>query len=262
MALLIRSNIYVSFGALVLYLYYALFLGVNFFLTTPLLIFSSTFIAYNALRLIGIKRDYNYEGEQRYWYKKNKLLMIGLTVISLCFIILGIIDLTFKQFQLLMAGFLFVLIYERLFFKHFSLRFLPYLKPFIIAIVWVITCVGLHIESLNSIFQLAVFDCFIFIFFLSLLYDYKDKEEDIKARVKNIIHFQNPKLLYSMMIVVSLVYIYFLFEKLNFPLLYCIPFLIVGPIAVNISKKTLFFNLVVDGLIIYKGLFGIYLLKN
>ena len=262
MTFLIRSNIYVSLAVATLYLYYGFLLEKDFFVSTPLFVFSGTFFAYNFLRLVAISRKDSEASELKEWYKKNRLWIALFSLFLIPLIIVGALDLSRLQSFFILTGFISVIFYERFFFKKVSLRTLPYIKPIIISIVWTLICVGLHIDEWGAKSLPVVIDSFFFILFLCLLFDYKDTESDKRSKIKSIIHFKNSKSLImfsSIFILTYCIYLAFFFQN-SFSIPYAMGFIVLTFLALKNLKHPMIFCFLVDGMIIYKALFGIYLL--
>lgn len=261
---LINSNIFVGFSITTLYIYYAAVLKTNIFLSTPLLIFGSTFLAYNFLRVIALYGTKALSCPLSIWYKKNKMIMALLALISFIFCIHGLFDLNSIQISILLSSGVLVLFYERIFVPAFSLRYLPYTKPIIISICWSLLTVGMHFTSLSFEFFIALFDCFFFITLLCLLFDFKDSDMDKLESIKSITHLKNDKLSVFFVLLHCTAYLAFLFYFFDFsnPLFYALGFLILISISLKSLKHPIIFSLITDGIILYKALLGIYLLQN
>lgn len=268
MAFLVKSNIYVSLASAALYLYYAILLKIDFFISTPVFIFSGTFFAYNFLRLISIFRKDKESIELGIWYRENKVSLILVSLLLLPALIYGVFDLTSTQLLFLSLSAACVLFYERFFFKNFSMRSVPFFKPIIIALTWTFICVGVHLESsIEMSAILALSDCFIFIFFLSLLFDYKDIDSDKRSHIKSVTHLKSTKSFSLFMGLLLTTYLLLLFTVFQFHtsnvvlfFIYALGFIVSTIISIRSLKKPILFCLITDGLILYKALFGIYLL--
>lgn len=260
MSFLIRSNFYVAFASGLLFLYYALYLGVDFFLSTPLLVMASTFLAYNGLRLVGIIRDFGIDSIKR--PTSNTVFVFAFSLVSILILGFSICNLTPSQILILFTATIVVALYERLFFNSFSLRRLPFLKPFLIGAIWSAVCVGLNYRSLTASFILCMIDCFVFISFLSILFDFKDKEYDRKIFLRGFAQALDRRSFSKLVGVLSLIYSIFVISYFHFDLIFTIPFLVVPFYALRLLDHSIGFNYLVDGLIIYRALFGIYLLQN
>lgn len=259
---LISSNIYVALAAASLYIYYAIVLGRDFFLTTPLLVFSATFIAYNFLRVISIYRVSIPQSPLSLWYKSYKSVLIIPHIVAVFLFILGMLDLNLIQICIIIITGAMVLFYERLFGNGWSLRVLPYMKPLVISLCWTLLTVGMHYELLNWQFTLSLIDCFLFISLLCLLFDLKDAEMDKLESIKSITHLKDQKLPFIFAIIHALVYIVFLNWSYHFSYQYLfgLGLLLLLLASLKTMKNPILFAFITDGAILYKALLGIYLL--
>lgn len=262
MGYLIKSNLYVSICCASLYTYYALLLKKDFFLTTPLLVFALTFLAYNFLRLVSIQRRDQSTQSLKRWYLKNKLSLILISLFLIPIVILGLLDLNNYQLLIIFAGFMFVILYERFFFKKYSLRTLPYLKPVIIAITWALVCVGLHIDKLTTEEIFIFIDAVFFIFILSLLFDYKDLEADRELMTKSILSLNSfiNRDIFFIGLALSYLIFFFFFITSDHWIIFSFGLLSLLILALRTTKKTILFCFIADGIVLYKALFGFNLL--
>jgi hypothetical protein len=204
---LVTSNLYIAICASSLYCYYGIKMQENFFLSTVALVFSGTFLSYHIVRIGPWLRGKNCSPLFPKWYKKNRLftfLSITLTILIAIFAITNL-----KKYQLLfmLFSFVVVLFYETIISTRLQLRRLPYTKPFIIALSWTLTCVGLHFDSFNSYFFLNAIDCFIFILLLCIPFDMKDREIDSKQGLKSFANQFEIKTLSCYLIILFAVYL-------------------------------------------------------
>ena len=110
-------------------------------------------------------------------------------IISLFFILYGLLNFNPAQYIVLFIILLLGGLYEKILFKSFALRELPYTKAIIIALTWSLTCTGL-IEHPSTT---AFIDCFLFIIFLSIPFDIKDIKQDTLDGIKTFATYSVSK---------------------------------------------------------------------
>lgn len=184
----IQSNLYISAAASLLYLYYALYLGVNFFLTTPLFVFSGTYLSYHLVRYIPFVQKQFVEDEFKQWYLKYHYFFILSIALNLIILIFTLKDLSNQQIGLMAITFVPVVLYEKILTRKFHLRKIHYLKPFVIALCWSLVCVGLHLQAPLYQYLLSLIECFLFISMLCIAFDLKDKQSDQLQQIITLAH--------------------------------------------------------------------------
>lgn len=259
MTFLVRSNLFVSLCAASLYTYYSFLLKKDFFLSTPLFILSATFFAYNFMRLASIFHNDSETKELKLWYIKHKIQLILISLLLLLFLVIGMLDLNSLQLLSLGIGLIIVLLYERVFFKSFSLRKIPYIKPIVISLCWSLICVGLHLSSVNLHSLLVFIDSFTFILILSLLFDLKDSDADKKSGLKSLTHFLKSPGAIKIALVLTCLYLLISFFYFDHKLWYTLGIAILIVLSTKSLRYPIIFCLITDGTILYKALLGIYL---
>lgn len=169
---------------------------------TPAFVFFSTLLSYNFIRLYRFKTTENWFGK---WLEINKMLLI-------IFSIMGFIGATYTLFQiqlkallmLLPFGFLTMFYSVPLFNK--SLRTVPFIKIFMIAISWAGTTVLFPVLNNDIALTAAVLHLFIQRFLFTLIitipFDIRDLSYDNTAlqTIPQILGVQNSKYIGMFMI--------------------------------------------------------------
>jgi len=212
--------------------------------------FFSTYLGYHLLRYIPWKFqkktiNHGFIG----FYKSYPFSTISSVIISIITILYLSMSLSQIQIIIFILLFIFLLLYERIIFKKFSFREIPYLKPFLISLIW-----SLSIFNLINRFHLYGFiECFLFTFFLCIPFDLKDIDEDKKEKIKTYpIRFEKrlPQILCLLVLISSLGF-YFINKELYFlifPFLFTLILFKVAP-----KQKDLYY--LFDALILIRFLF-------
>ena len=218
------SNLFISLCATSFYLLYALKADLNFFISTPVLVFCLTYIAYHLLRFIPYKRGLIVEGEFKKFYEAHPMYSIISILIAFITSLYCLQDLSFFSFEILILCGVIVLLYERIIFKNFNLRMIPYSKPFFVALVWALMATGLNGEF--NVFHFS--DAFIFITLMTIPFDLKDLKYDqfllLKTIPMKIPHnlswiLSTSFFVYSMTCIYLYQEYYFIFGLLAYPLI-------------------------------------------
>lgn len=194
---LVQSNIYISLGAVLLAIQSQIQLGMSpGWYPYLFILFFATLFEYNLHRLITIitnKEALNSEKHQ--WVNQNLggfYLLVGVSVAGFVYaaimaqrdvlIALSPVAVLTLFYSLPVLGFK-----KRL----FRLREIPYLKIFLIAFVWSYATIILPVIKANPDIdrvQIAwmLMERFLFIFAITLPFDLRDKEADMRAGLKTI----------------------------------------------------------------------------
>lgn len=251
----VTSNLFISLNAFCLYLLYAFKEKSNFFLSTPILVFSITYMGYHALRFIPWKKyGQDIGAETVDFYNNFKILFSVSILIALASFIYGVLEFNQNQYIVLISIMVLGLLYERILTSSFSLRGIPYGKPFIIAFTWSLTCAGLVEDITISMFM----DCFIFIFLLSIPFDIKDRAQDKKENIKTFAteYFFKTKLISSALFLIYGVYQYL--EVREYIFLILIPLYLTLMYLPKKNNLTYYYGF--DGIVLIRCLF--YFFQN
>ena len=225
--MLILSNVFIALAAVFLSIETQILLGLEAIVSpSVVMIFFATMFVYNLPRLIKLINNMNelLKGKD-YWVVKHKYLYFVLTGISLTGIFLSIIHTNLFAFTALLPFIIITLFYSLPLTKKtaflFSLREIPYLKIFLIAIVWSgVTVVVPAIESdltctVRDII-LLITERFLFVFAITIPFDIRDMEADHKSGLKTIplkIGEKNAEILSFLSLI-----LYFIISVLHFGL--------------------------------------------
>ncbi len=251
---LINSNLFISVCALSLYLFYSLVMKVNFFLSTPVMVFCFTYLGYHLLRLVPYKRGLPVHHHFTSFYEKNSWITYITLLLSLVIGVIALFDLTPLSLSFLIVSGILVVTYEKVLFKNFDLRMLPYLKPFIISLVWALVA-----TAMNGVFESGIFlECYVFILLLSIPFDIKDLEYDQRMGLKSLPMLFKGKEIY----VLGGAYFFYCVISFYFLREWFLPISFIIYIAfLKLAKKLpRLYYLGFDGLIILRLIF--YLLDN
>ena len=174
------SNTWISLGALSLYLSVCLAIGISPITYEALLVFSSSFIAYNLLKLKGLEDSSN-TSIFHMWLRDHRILVYVMMFLASIALQYALIHVSFAQCVVLALSAAFSLIYIG--FERFNLRAFWFLKTQIVALVWTLFIMGI---ALINIYQhlppvkLALLSAGIFFFILGLTipFDIRDWEAD------------------------------------------------------------------------------------
>ncbi len=174
------SNTWISLGTLSLYLSVCLAIGISPITYEALLVFCSSFIAYNLLKLKGLKESSN-TSIFHMWLRDHRILVYVLMFLASIALLYALIHVSFAQCVVLALSAVFTVIYIG--FERFNLRAFWFLKTQIVAMVWTLFIMGI---ALINIYQhippikLALLSAGIFFFILGLTipFDIRDWQAD------------------------------------------------------------------------------------
>ena len=174
------SNTWISLGTLSLYLSVCLAIGISPITYEALLVFCSSFIAYNLLKLKGLKESSN-TSIFHMWLRDHRILVYVLMFLASIALLYALIHVSFAQCVVLALSAVFTVIYIG--FERFNLRAFWFLKTQIVAMVWTLFIMGI---ALINIYQhippvkLALLSAGIFFFILGLTipFDIRDWKAD------------------------------------------------------------------------------------
>ncbi|GAB4248604.1 MAG: hypothetical protein Kow0079_00830 [Vicingaceae bacterium] len=259
----IFSNIYVSLC--ITLLLYKSFVILN--LTPNIhqigLIFFGTLIIYNFQRFYRLsKSNLQNTNERLAWYLKNKRLIYGILVFSILTVGYKIFFINSFQISILLLLALISVLYVIPFFKiknkTYALRQIPYLKIFVISLVWAALLTIFILPSIKEVnYQVLMYlmERFVFILAITIPFDIRDlnydKENNIKT-IPQLIGIKKAVFLSILFLIISYAINYFLFyESINW-LFYSFIFLLEIIIILNTIKKKneLFYSGIVEGIMV------------
>ncbi len=284
--LIVYSNVFVSFCALALthLTYILLKLPHNNCRGILVLVFCSTYFTYNYQRIIRLK-NCNLLGKKigvrLSWIVRNRSLLFTtsavsglITLVSLFYINIAIIYLLIPLAFLSIFYVFPVFPWQE---KIVAVRNIPFVKIFIIALVWSFVTVALPYfneygfgKMLEPIFLQTLLKQFLFIFAITIPFDIRDLRFDLKAHIKTIPSYLGVKrsiylaeiLLIGYLLLTYFHYNYYHQISLQQFVSLCITVIITGVLITFSTKKRpeLFFSGLVEGtmLLVY---FGILILE-
>jgi 4-hydroxybenzoate polyprenyltransferase len=180
----IYSNIYVSVCVVALCQSTAIVLGISQCRILPFVFFSTLF-AYNFQRLIRFNPN-KMQASHLKWMTKHRNFIVSITIISMLLSIYYAFNLSTTALFFLIPASIISLLYPLKLFsvesEKISLRELPYLKIFLIAVVWSIVSVCLVIEEHTMLFSLDVLLLFLsrfcFVIAITIPFDIRDLKCD------------------------------------------------------------------------------------
>lgn len=185
----VYSNIHIALIAAALSLETNVLMGIKPIGIAPGFIFFATLVIYNLGYFKTIMSKEKSYREQARWMSTNRTYWIFSIMIGLIALLYFIAKFDFRG-QLIfgvfgLITFVYILHDVNLFGKHFSIRNIPYIKVFIVALTWsVITIVPQLIDSNTSLSELKwewlLFERFFFILSITLMFDVRDLFHDPK----------------------------------------------------------------------------------
>lgn len=267
--LLVYANVFISICALaqVLVTYFVFCLPVNYNNSTYLLfVFLSTYLQYNVQRGYLINKN-NSNSERSVWllkYKKVLLTSVGLCLLAVLFLCNNLSSTSI--FIMVGAEVISTLYYL----PPFNFRKHGYIKPFLISLIWVISCSAVplienNILTTNSFWFLASQFCFIAV--LCLLFDLKDVNTDFFNGVNtyaNKFGSKITKVICLIILVIGVICFYAFTQNITLLLTMFSIYLITALTVLIISEKHhgFYYYLWVDGLLIVQGIAFYFIIKN
>ena len=222
----------------------------------------STFLQYN------MQRGYNFlekhpENERNEWLLKNKkilLIALGISLVSLLFLCNW---LSWTSIGIMVGAELISTFY---YLKPLQLRKFGFVKPFIISLIWVVSCAivpFIENDLINTNSLLFCLAQFFLIASLCVLFDIKDKIIDFNEGVNTYANTYGTKI--TKLIAFSLSLSYFItmnyvINATNFIVLNSIYFLVLNTIILisNDNRDSFFYYLIVDGLLIIQLILTVF----
>ncbi len=171
----INTNFFVALAVLCLHLSSEILLGSNNY-EVSIFIFFATILTYNFQRLVIIQKGI--DNKKSSWIRKNKKIIYFLSILSL--IITFFLFLNFKfqtQIVIIFCGII-------SFLYPFLLRSIPYLKIFIISIVWMLISLTLLVIENELFIDQNIYylhmSRFCFVFAITIPFDIRDILIDFK----------------------------------------------------------------------------------
>lgn len=259
---LVYANVFIAICAFAqVELTYHLFsIPANFANNSYLLfIFLSTYLQYNMQRGYMINNE-NVHSERSLWLLKHKKLVTYSIVASLISVMFLCNNLSWTSIGIMIGAEIVSTLY---YLKPFNLRRHGYIKPFLISLVWVISCSLVPLIENQLVTKISIWfvvSQFCFISVLCLLFDIKDGEIDYLAGVNTYVNkfgVNIAKLICFALVAFSVICflqfttdIYFIVFAVIFNLL------VIATITLtNENRDSLYFYLWIDGLLVLQPLF-------
>lgn len=266
---LIFSNLYIAFGAVCLYWVSMILLGADLsFQPITLIIFLSTFITYNALRIFGSNGNYVKSSDILSWQQKHLQIIKGLMILSLVVVLSVSFFLSIEIILIFAAASVITLIYILSIGKLGKLRKVPFLKTIIVAIVWtlivgIVPLAELKNYSITDWFFISSIQ-FLFVLGLTIPFEVRDLETDLKEGIITFAtHFGVKKTINTSILIMLLCFhlqlIYLTVYRNETNYLWISPFIssfiaVIILFQTNQNKKELWYTGLIDGILIIQFL--------
>ncbi len=219
----------------------------------------STYLQYNVQRGYMIDAT-NINSERSQWimaHKKTLMISIGICLITVLFLCN---NLSWPSIGIMIGAEVLSTLY---YLPAINLRKHGYIKPFLVSLVWVISCSVVPLIENHLITTATIYfslSQFFFIGMLCVLFDVKDAETDYLQGINtyaNKFGFFFTKLFAITLIVLQLGFLYLS----GFLLVHLLPILLLSAISVfiitlcNDKKHAFFYYLLVDGLLLLQYVF-------
>lgn len=255
---LVYGNVFIAICAMmqVLLTYHLFPIAINFDNNSYLLfVFLSTFLQYNVQRGYYIVNTSNSNSERGKWVLKNKKIMMYSIILSLLIVLFLCNSLSWMSIGIMVGAEIISTLY---YLQPFNLRRYGYVKPFLISLVWVISCclvplIENDLFTTHSIWFLV--SQFVFISVLCMLFDIKDNDKDYLSGVNTYANRFGETT--TKIICISLVLFGFLsFYIFNHSLVMLVSSIVLRVVLLlvilltNDKRHPFFYYLLVDGLLI------------
>lgn len=229
---------------------------------TPLLInFVATFCVYNLQKLYDSTLEGKETDEKYKWYLKHRKLVFTLIVLLLLVSFHSIYVFLIEKvsyFWLYLSAALFTLLY---YLKPIKLKQFGWYKPFHISLVFVFSCIVIPLYPNISVNDFAfITSQFLFVFCLSVLYDYKDIIQDSKINLQTFavrLNLKQFKLLVTAITLISIITSYMV-EKSFFYSSIASGIYLLGLLTfLSENRNYIYYLLLIDGALLFQFCFTI-----
>lgn len=258
--LLVYANVFISICAAsqVLVTYLVFEIPVNFdSLSYIAFIFLSTYLQYNLQRGYMISQ-HNLNTERSQWLIKHKKKMLMSVGISLILVLFLCNSLSWTSIGIMVFAEVISSLY---FLPPINLRKYGYFKPFIISVIWVVSCVIVPLIE-NKILNTQAFYFigaqFLFVSVLCLLFDIKDASEDFLNGINTYANkfgnvFAKVMMFVLLLLMVVLTILYSQSLLIIIPQILIVVFSSVLVLFSNENKHQFFYYLFIDGLLLLQA---------
>jgi len=230
-------------------------------------IFFSTLALYCLHRIIGINKiDISLLDKRMLSYKRMSKILFSILIISGLCASISFLSLP-QQVMLMCIAPIFISLFYALpiFGKQMRLRDFPFIKIFLIAIVWTWLCYYIPASQHNDIDKFYLLECVFFMLLITLPFDIRDLRVDSSSGTKTIpgtIGIKSTKILGTFLFVIALVIIYFQREvstvKIALTLCYLLAWILL--LGTNKERSDLYYSFFIDGLLIVRYLIILFLI--
>lgn len=184
------SSLHISLCAALLTLESFYILGENIQWELVLFVGLSTMAVYSAHRLVGMSKVKAFENQGRYRvikkYRHHILVYFG---ISFLFSVYFFFKLDFRQMQMMVVPGILTVAYVLPIFKTRRLRDFPFIKIFLIAIVWTwMSLILVQNDATKQVIFLLSVERLLFFIAITLPFDIRDMLVDESIGVKTLVH--------------------------------------------------------------------------
>lgn len=259
---LVYANVFIAICSLSqVFVTYSIFpIPINFKNNSYLLfVLLSTYLQYNVQRGYMISQT-NHGSERSQWLTKHKKLL--LITVALCLIVVLFLcnNLSYTSIGIMVGAEVLSTLY---YLPPFNFRKYGYVKPFLIAAIWVISCSAVplienKLLTLNSVWFLISQFCFVAT--LCALFDIKDAEEDYLNGVNTYANRFGITVTKTMCIILMLLssvcYVFFKHSSQSLLLISdLVSVITITSIILTTDKKhSFYYYLWIDGLLIIQAL--------
>lgn len=247
------SSIFIGLAAFSLSLFHGLESG-SIVIARSILIGLATFASYNITQLAPLRlRDPL--TPRGWWLKKHSKTLWRMSLIALAMITLLSTQLSLYDWINFSHLFVLSLVYENTF-GNTPMRKIPYIKPFWISYIWAMSCaLPYAYDSKNWSLLWQTLECFLFILSLCVVFDIRDKFDDLTNDTKTFatkLSLKNVKLISFLIFVAAFAFLIGLY-KINLigAIIFALTYMAILWVAKPNSKESLYL-VGVDGLIILK----------
>lgn len=264
--LTIYGNLLVSFSVGILTYGVSSLIRVEDRLLIALCASFATLLIYNLQRVLRLDEVQMQSSDRHVWLTKNKRTIISLSVIGAlgaltCYLLLGITTDIYLVFLLTLIGFLYA--YRG---SHLSaLRDLPFLKIYLIGIVWTFVCVvwpALRAENWDPRILSIALSVFLYIIAATIPFDIRDLvyDEEKQKTIPQLVGVTRAKTVSVLLLLVSAALLVYETPKIVLnPFIYiAYAGMIILSLLVNERRPEMYFSGWIDGWIIFLGLMFAY----
>lgn len=263
---IIYGNLLVSFSVGTLTYGVSSIIGVEDRLFLALCASFATLLIYNLQRVLRLDEVKSQSSDRHIWLAQNKWVIITLSALGAlgaltCYLLLGVTTDVYLVILLTLVGFLYA--YRGSSFS--ALRDLPFLKIYLIGIVWTFVSViwpALRAENWDHHILIIALSVFLYIIAATIPFDIRDLvyDEEKQKTIPQLVGVKPARAISVLLLVVSAALLVYQDPNIIFnPFIY-IAFLgmITLTLLVNEKRPEMYFSGWIDGWIIFLGLMFAY----